>query len=178
MKHDVAIPAPALRFPEAGWLERLVSYVRAAGEKGLELEAHLEPGASAETLAAAPAVQGALRDLLAAANGGRIGHLHILAASAIGPAPLRFANDLAGSWRFAPGEPHEVVLECRDGPDEHRFTNLGTFLDASFVRAYADASHRKAEVDAGDDLDDRPWVDAARALELRIDPKMIRTRED
>ncbi len=173
---------PSLLFPEEGWLDRLVAFVRDANANGLELEAHLEPGASADALAAAPAIQGALRELYARANGGRIGHIHFLPASAVAPGRdghLRFANDLAGSWSFAASGPHQVVLESRDGPEEqHAFTTLGAFLESALVRAWADASHRKAEVEAGDDLDDRPWVDAARALELRIDPQMIRTRED
>lgn len=175
MKRDIAIPTPELRFPETGWRERLEVYVKAAERIGLEVEAHLEPGASERALAAAPSVRGALREFLVGANGGRIGHVHFLPANAVSG---YFANDYVGSYEFKPGEAHEVVLACRDGDEEHRFTTLGCFLASALVRAWAEASHRKAEVDAGDDLDDTPWLEAARALELRIDPKMLRTRED
>jgi NifU-like protein involved in Fe-S cluster formation len=173
---DIAIPLPDLRFPQAGWRDRFHRYVRDAESRGLELEAHLEPPVTDAALAAAPLVQGALRALYAGANGGRIGHVHLLPIAAVaGPS---FGNDYVGSYRFLPDEPHEVILAPREGSEEHRFTNLGTFLDAMLVRAYAGALHRKAEVDQGDDLDEEPWVLASRELELRIDPKLLRTRED
>ncbi len=173
---DIAIPLPDLRFPESGWRERFDRYVRAAESRGLELEAHLEPAVTEAALAVASQVQGALRSFYAGANGGRIGHLHLLPLAAVaGPS---FANDYVGSYRFLPGEPHEVALAPREGNEEHRFTSLGTFLQAMLVRAYAGALHRKAELDNGDDLDDDPWVVASREIELRIDPKLLRTRED
>jgi hypothetical protein len=173
---SIEIPLPELRFPEDGWRDRFDRYTATAERTGLELEARLEPGASATALAAAPGVQGALRAFLAGANGGRIGHLHLLPASAI--ATSDFASDYVGTYQLRPGEPHEVVLASREPGEEDRFTSLGTFLESALVRAYAAALHRKAEVDAGDDLDDAPWIAAARALELRIDPKIQSTRED
>ena len=163
---DQAEPKRRARFEE---------YVSRAS--GLDLEAHLETPANASALAAAPHVKGALRALYEAANGGRIGHLHLAPLGAV-PATLAFASDLAGTYRLVAGEVHEVALDAAEAGEEHRFTTLGAFLESALVRAFAEALHRKAEVDAGDDLDEEPWLAAARALELRIDPKMLRTRED
>jgi hypothetical protein len=160
MKPEIAIPLPGLRFPEPGWRERFAAYTASAERMGLALEARLDPGESA---------------LLPGANGGRIGHVHLMRQDEI--EGDRFARDYVGTYAFRRGEPHEVVLAA-EGGEEHRFTTLNAFLESMLVRAWADALHRKAEAERGDDLDESPWVSAARETELRIDPGMLRTRED
>jgi hypothetical protein len=176
MKPAIDLPLPELAFPDAGWRERFSRYVARAAALGLELVARLEPGAPEAALGALPA---RLRSLYQGANGGRIGHVHLfpLAQVAKSPAGFAFASDYAGAYAFAEG-PHEVVLRGEEPGEEHRFSTLGTFLDAALVRAWAAALHRKAELEAGDDIDDSAWVLAARETELRIDAKMLRTRED
>lgn len=74
---------------------------------------------------------------------------------------------------------HSIVYFCHDPPGwEHRFTGIGPFLEALLVRAEAAAGWRRAEGAAGKPIDDAPWNRAARALELEIDPGLVRTRED
>jgi hypothetical protein len=210
MKRAITLPRPGLGFPDAGWRERFQAFVEAAARAGLELEAGLGSGATAGDLAGLESAVGALpaelRALLAAANGGRIGHLALHPARKVaqltpglrarasglersagnlddvaGSDLVAFAADISGNTYAArPGSPAHVVV-CVTGDRsaaEHRFTTVGCFLESALVRAYAAALHRKAEAEAGDDLDDTPWLDAARRLETEIDPTMLRTRED
>jgi hypothetical protein len=147
-----------------------------------------------------------LRALLRGASGGRLGHLDLLGAADVGLETARMraawgargrptlpgievetlfaiARDLAGSV-YAAREPrdakeHAVVYLCDDRAGaEHRFTKVSAFLESALARAHAAALHRKAEADAGSDLDDAPWTGAARALEAAIDSNMMRTRDD
>lgn len=148
-----------------------------------------------------------LRALLEGADGGRLGHLALHGARKIqeltpamrarwsgvdGRASLEgvpssalfaFAQDLEGStWAVReapPGAAHAVVYLSEFGlPVEHRFATVGTFLESALARAHAAALHRQAESREGDDLDDGPWLEAARRAEAEIDPRMLRTRDD
>lgn len=204
-RNEITLPEPGLRFPEPGWRERLLAYAERARAAGLELEARLEPGAPDEALTRLENASGPLpadlRALLREVGGGRIGHLTLIPEGEIAAATRRiraregtpdegyadvaggelvaFALDLAGNPYARASGKHAVVYLSRDPAGvEHRFTSLGTFLEAAAIRAWAAALHRRAEADRGDDLDDQPWIEAARRAELRIDPAILRTRED
>lgn len=72
-----------------------------------------------------------------------------------------------------------VVYVCHDPPQaEHRFTSLSTFLDACSARAYAHAMWNEMENEHGYAPEFLGWQAAARELELRIDPNLLRTIDD
>jgi hypothetical protein len=95
---------------------------------------------------------------------------------------LAFADDACGNFYayvLTPGAAHRVIYVCHDPCGaEHRFSTLATFLDAWMARAYASAAHEKIEREAGVPVDPKPWMDAARALEMEMDPAIVRTIDD
>src|SRR5260370_695261 len=91
---------------------------------------------------------------------------------------LTFADDSCGNYYcyvLTKIASHRVIYMCHDPfGAQLRYSSLATFLDAQLVWGYASAWHRKVEIE-GPYIDDKPWMDAARALEAQIDPSVVRT---
>ncbi len=196
---QIDIPPPRLGFPQHDWLEKYLQYCACAARRGLEL------GWSEAPTDRDFALPEPLQQLYSRTDGLGLGFVDVIPALEVQshtdwirgedwaaiPADdlqqyrhifLPFARDGCDNYYVyvpASGISHCVVYLCHDPPGwEHRFTSMETFLDAMLARAYAAALHRKAELEAERYLDDTPWLQAARALEMQIDPRLLRTRED
>lgn len=200
MSGRLQIPRPDLEFPRAGWLDRYKHYCEEAATLGVEVG-----WSQAPTAVGIPDLEGELKALYAETDGLGLGFVDILSLEEMEVATdwirgqdwaavvardlqryratfLPLARDGADNYYVYlpdPEAPHRVIYLCHDPPGwEHRFSTLATFLDAQLARAYAQGLHRIAELEAGDYLDDAPWLAAARTLERQIDPMLLRTRDD
>jgi hypothetical protein len=201
------VPLPRIAFPEPGWLDRMRAYL-ASAPRHMWIGKIRPPsgGLAACEAALGTRMPEELDVLYGECDGMEIGFVTLLPLARViedtrwvrgeiapeewdGCIPsdvprsvlVVFAEDQSENkyaYRLDAVD-RRVVYVSHDPPQaEHRFTSLSTFLDACSARAYALAMWNKVETEHGYAPEFLGWFAAARELEVRIDPHLLRTIDD